>query len=96
MDPIVSSFPLTHKIKDGLLYVSCSSKGRKKEDLFIELQERAVYVRKRENKALLLCFVISTKYDCESLRAFYHGDRLLFTVEPSQRQDYRILEFEEA
>lgn len=91
----MSSFPLTHRIKDGLLHVSCTSKGRKREELFIELNERAVYVRNKENKTLILSFVISNMYDCDTLRVFYHGDRLLFTVEPSQRKDYRVLDLEE-
>lgn len=94
MEPVVSSFPLTQRIKDGLLQVSCSSKGRKREELFIELHERAVYVRNKENKTLVLSFVISNKYDCDTLRVFYHGDRLLFTVEPSQKRDYRVLDIE--
>nr|WIL03555.1 hypothetical protein Cplu_58 [Cedratvirus plubellavi] len=95
MEPVVSSFPLTHKIKDGTLHISCSSKGRRREELFIELVERAVYIRNKDNKTLLLCFVVSNKYDCATLKLFYREDRLLFTVQPSQRQDYRVLEFED-
>lgn len=95
MEPVVSSFPLTHAIKDGLLHISCTSKGKKKEELFIELVERAVYIRNKDNKTLIMCFVVSNKYDCGTLRVFYRQDKLLFTVQPSQVQDYRVLELED-
>ncbi|SOB74011.1 hypothetical protein BQ9231_00128 [Cedratvirus lausannensis] len=90
---VSTSFPVSESVLDDTLYITWSHRQRK-EELSVQIYDRAVYIRDQTRK-LLCTFVISHVYDSDTIRVHYQPTQLLFTVQASTKEKVRTLTIED-